>query len=475
MAEPLPEPTSSADSGAFWAAYVPSSAAPWNLQRVVHLHRRAGFAPTWNEIQRDLADGPKNSIDRLLAGKTTEGVPAEFAATAALLADSAVQSRDPNRLKACWIYRMLFGPDPLGERLTLLWHNHFATSNLKVEDLKLMLAQNEIFRDLARSPFARLLNKVAHHPALLLWLDASANRKEHPNENLARELMELFTLGIGHYTEKDIKEAARALTGWTVTDDVFHETKAAHDPGEKTILGHTGNWTGDDFIKFVLDHPATAERLAKRLCDMLLGDGMADVAAVKALADGLRQHDLDIGWAVEVVVRSQAFFAEANLGKRIVGPVEFLVGAARSLEMFDKPPSTLLLADWSARLGQDLFYPPNVGGWPGGRSWITTQSMILRANYAAELLRNALRPDPSEDRSRPPALFDALGLAERHGHGGSLEDALRFYAQLLLGRDLSPRLRQTILVALAGRAQDLAGAVRQGVTLILASPEYQLC
>src|SRR3954468_21743031 len=184
-----------------WEPYAPSADAPWDLRRVVHLHRRAGFAATWAELQRDLKDGPQASIDRLLHGRSrVQGVPAEFESTSALLADAAVAANDPARVKAWWVYRMLFGPDPLTERLTLMWHNHFATSAAKVG--MAVFRQNEIIREFARAPFGELLGRVVRDSALLLYLDAQVNRKGHPNENLGRELMELFTLGIGHYTEK---------------------------------------------------------------------------------------------------------------------------------------------------------------------------------------------------------------------------------------------------------------------------------
>ena len=139
-----------------------------------------------------------------------------------------------------------------------------------------MRRQNELFRELARAPFGKLLNRAVRDPALLLWLDAPANRKEHPNENLARELMELFTLGIGHYTETDVKEGARALTGWTVADGEFRENAAQHDPGEKTILGQKGKWKGADFVRMLLEHPATAERLAFRIFALFMGDGAVE-------------------------------------------------------------------------------------------------------------------------------------------------------------------------------------------------------
>ena len=272
------------DSASPWAPYSPSNEAPWNLRRVVHLHRRAAFAATWSEIQRDLKDGPKASIDRLLAGKArSQGVPEDFETTAAQLAETA--SFDTLRTKAWWVYRMFFGPDPLGERLTLLWHNHFATSNAKVNNLDAMREQNRLFRKLARAPFGKLLNAVVRDHALLYWLDAQTNRKGHPNENLARELMELFTLGIGRYTETDVKEAARALTGWAVSAKVadqgfvrmgaegkYHEDPAQHDDGEKTILGRKGHWKGTDLVKMLLEHPATAQRLAVRLCEQFMGE-----------------------------------------------------------------------------------------------------------------------------------------------------------------------------------------------------------
>ena len=447
-----------ADAGQPWQPYTPSKERPWDLRRVVHLHRRAGFAATWSEIQRDLKDGPGPSIDRLLSGTSrSQGVPAEFDQTASLLLDTAT---DAGRLKAWWVYRMLFGPDPLGERLTLMWHNHFATSAAKVQDLGVMRRQNELFRTLGRKPFGELLDAVVHDPAILIWLDASANRKEHPNENLARELMELFTLGIGHYTEKDVKEGARALTGWTVAEGKFREMADYHDSGDKTILGRKGSWKGDDFVRFVLESPATAERLAWRLCELLMGENV-DAAAIKALAAGLRQHQLDIGWGVETILRSQAFFAEGNLGKRVLGPVEYVVAAPRALEMFEAPPSTLLLADWAARLGQDLFYPPNVGGWNGGRAWISTQAMIGRANFAFALVEGTL--------SRRGEPFDPLALASRHGQSSGLEDVVAFYGKLLEGAAPAEARCKRLLAALGARPDP-----RRAVALMLAAPEYHL-
>ncbi|HZY85084.1 MAG TPA: DUF1800 domain-containing protein [Gemmataceae bacterium] len=446
-----------------WAAYVPSDQAPWGLRRVVHLHRRAGFAATWGETQRDLKDGPKASLDRVLAGKAaTAGVPADFARTADLLGETAASSGDAARLKAWWVFRMLYGPDPLTERLALMWHDHFATSNLKVDNLPAMRQQNEVFRKLARAPFGELLNAAVRGPALLAWLDAPANRKGHPNENLARELMELFTLGVGPYTETDVKEAARALTGWTVREDAFFENDKGHDDGEKTVLGKKGRWKGADLVRIVLEHPATARRLAWRVARTFLGERALARADLNALADGLRRRNLDVGWAVETVLRSRLFFTDESLGDRVVGPTEYVVGAARALELFDPPSSTLVLGEWSARLGQDLFYPPNVGGWPGGRSWLTTRALVGRANYAAALIEG--------QRVGRPGSMDALALARRHGEA----DPVAFYTRLLLGVEPSPAWRDRLTASLGPKAKDERAAACRVAGLVLALPEAQL-
>jgi uncharacterized protein (DUF1800 family) len=444
--------------------YEPDAKNPWNLRRAVHLHRRVGFAATWEEIQRDLKDGPKATIDRILTGKARIGVPKNFEQTAATLADNAVASGDAARLKAWWLYRMLSGPDALGERLTLLWHNHFATSNDKVRSLAAMRRQNELFRKHGRGMFPDLLKAVVYDPAMLIWLDAPSNKKGAANENLARELMELFTMGVGNYSEKDVKEAARALTGWTIEKDAFREDPERHDDGEKEILGKTGRWRGDDLVGMVLEHPATPKRLSWRLCTLFLGERQLAEAAPDALAWGLREHDLDLGWAVETILRSRAFFAEENLGGRVLGPVEYAVGAVRALELSDPPPSTLLLADWVARLGQDLFYPPNVGGWPEGRSWISTGTMIGRANFAAALADGEL--------ARRPAPLDPAALAKRHGRGGDRGALLAFYGELLVGSAPDKSWRERLTTA-TGEAGGKPKELRRLVALLLASPEAQ--
>jgi uncharacterized protein (DUF1800 family) len=454
----------SSPSNTLWAPYEPNVAAPWNLQRVVHLHRRAAFAAPWPTLDRDLADGPRAAVNRLLAAQTeTDSSTDEFEAMARTIGDAATASDNPGRLKAWWLYRMLMSPDPLGERLTLVWHGHFATSNRKVQDLVQMRGQNDLFRRHARGPFAELLAAVVKHPAMLVWLDADSNRSGHPNENLARELMELFTLGIGNYTESDVKEAARALTGWTVAEGRLQFRASRHDDGEKTVLGRRGQLDGDDLIQQLLHHPSTARRLAWRLCQAFLGEGAIDEPALAELAEGLRSRQLHIGWAVETVLRSERFFSERNLRTRVVGPVEYVIGALRALELCESPPSTLTVAEWMARMGQDLFYPPNVGGWNEGRAWLTSRSIVARANFASALVEGRLwRPE------HQPNLQE---LPQRYAGASKLQDVTAWFARLLWG-DAPPGVVVDVVNAAASATVERQTAA--AVALLLARPEHQL-
>ena len=396
---PFPlDPASETMSQKIWHRYEPSASQPWNWTRVKHLHRRAAFGATCSELRRDVADGPDKCVSRLLNGDGVriDGLKDDFEEIASSIGDAAASSNDANRLKAWWLFRMLFTPDPLREKLALMWHCHFATSNLKVNSLPAMYRQNQLLRDFATAKFSRLLRQIVRDPAMLIWLDANSNRAGHPNENLARELMELFTLGVGHYSERDVQEAARALTGWTNrrnrTAGPTQQFRAdRHDPGDKTILGETAPFDLDSLLRLLLTRPATSQRIAWRICDLLMGEGIASKAAMDELACGLRANQLSVEWAVSTVLRSELFFSDANIASRISSPIEFTVGTVRSLEMLASPPSTLILAAWVKRLGQDLFYPPNVGGWKGGRSWLTSRRIVGRANFAAALVAGKLR------------------------------------------------------------------------------------
>lgn len=467
-----------------WEPYKPDEHAPWDLRRVMHLHRRAGFAATWEVIERDLKEGPQAAIDRLLEGKAgTAATPNEFESLAATIGDAAVASGNLYRLKAWWLYRMVFSPDPLGERLTLMWHNHFATSNRKIQDVAMMRRQNDLFRQFARSPFAELLTHVVKDPAMLVWLDADSNRRQHPNENLAREVMELFTLGVGNYTEADVKEAARALTGWTVKNREFREVPAYHDDAEKAIFGRRGNWVGDDLLSMLVEHPATSRRLASRVCELLMGEDWDPVpplapqkndlsrserrqSAIDELAAGLREHDLSTAWAVETVLRSAAFFDERNIGNRVLGPAEFIVGAVRALEIFDPPPSTIVLAEWTAAMGQDLFEPPNVFGWSGGRSWINGRWLLARSNFAQRLADGGLQSASAPADWRP--------LAQRRGCGENADDFAGFLGKVLCAGGGMDQANEIKIIVPGDETALTPENSRRLVAATLGSPQAQL-
>lgn len=410
-----------------WLPYVASASAPWNLERVVHLHRRAGFGATWSEIQRDLADGPQMSVSRLLNGTSrSDFVPANFEELSETIARAAIEAEDPNRLKAWWIYRCLFSPDPLGERLTLMWHNHFATSLVKVTNLKWMFNQNQTFRRHARGDFATFLAAMLDDPALLTWLDAPENRAGRPNENLARELLELFSLGIGNYSEADIREAARALTGITIEDGLVKQDAALHDMGTKTILGQTKEFQPCDLPQLLASQAAMSEWLAWRLCREFFGEDVVDQSAIKVLATGLRENQLRISWGVETILRSELFFSTANLNRRVTDPASFLLCPLRSLEFVRQPPSTLALADALRRMGLDLFNPPNVGGWPGGRAWLSTRTVISRTNAVADCLLERMHI--------PTEPWNLVPMLHQQGIDGDLSQSIRFLGQLLWGQ-----------------------------------------
>lgn len=459
-------------SMASWAPYVPSAAMPWNLRRVVHLHRRAAFAAPWGVLQRDLVDGPQAAIDRLLAGQSTLATSSGFDAMARTIGDAAMASGSAGRLKAWWLYRMQLSPDPLGERLTLMWHNHFATSNRKVQSLPYMREQNDLLRAHARAPFKQLLMATVKHPAMLQWLDADSNRKGAPNENLAREMMELFTLGIGNYTESDVKEAARALTGWTVARGKFASRSTRHDTGTLNLLGQQSPLTGDELIERLINHPATARRVAWRLCHTFMGEGTVQPDALEDLAQGLRENQLNIGWAVETLLRSQRFFADGNLHTRILGPIESMMGLLRATEQTNPPPSTLLLAEWAARMGHDLFYPPNVGGWTEGRSWLGSRTIVARANFAAAFVEGRLwHPE------RPPQLAK---LVEQHlsitNQTNSQHEPIAWLAKLLWGHAPESLVKQ-VAEQIASKQNETSfnsDSAAKALLLLVTHPQHPL-
>ena len=300
-------------------------------------------------------------------------------------------------LKAWWYTEMLATDTPLSERMTLFWHNHFTSGLRKVKSPTLIYRQNVLLRRHALGSFRELLHAVARDPAMVVYLDNQTNHREKPNENFARELLELFTLGEGHYTEQDVKAAARAFTGWMVDRETgaFRFNPRQHDDGMKTFLGRNGNFNGDDILDIVLAQPRTAEHLTEKLWREFISPTPAP-QEVKRLADIFRANGYELRPLLEALFTSTHFWDAASRGSLVKSPVELIVG---TLRFFDIPTAqNRLLARAGAALGQNLFDPPNVKGWPGGDTWIASNTLLMRQQLLERILRGREMPDDAHRR-----------------------------------------------------------------------------
>ena len=357
---------------------LPPNKAPWTSRDAAHLLTRAGFGATAGEIANAHAGGLDATVARLLK---LEPESKSFVDTTALLRRAALSADSIEGLKAWWFYRMASTANPLLEKMSLFWHNHFATSWAKVQSAEAMAAQNKLIREQAIGSFRKLADGMTRDVAMLEWLDANSNRKRHANENFARELMELFTLGVGNYTERDIKEAARAFTGWHVRRGEFWFHKAQHDTGSKSVFGKSGPLGADEVVRLCLEQKACPRFLATKLLKSFVCR-LPDPALIDAFAATIREHDFEMAPALGELFRSAAFFAPENRAAIIKSPAELVAGTARTLGLRAKlPECTRLMAE----LGQNLFEPPTVKGWEGGRLWINSASLLQRANFAAEI------------------------------------------------------------------------------------------
>jgi uncharacterized protein (DUF1800 family) len=452
-----------------WAPFQPTPQDPWDLRKVAHLHRRAGFGATWGELQRDLRAGPAASVDRLL---TPPEATTEERQVLDSLRQGVLSSGDSERLKAWWLYRMLYDTDPLREKLTLFWHSHFATSNRKVQNIGLMLQQNELLRRHALGEFAPLLTDIVSDPAMLIWLDGAISRRERPNENFAREFLELFTLGAGNYTEADIRQAARAFTGWARAGDnnrgrfnnltTFRFDASRFDDGEKTFFGRTGNWNATDIVRITLEQPRAAEFLCRKLYRYFVSEvGEPTPQLIAPLAAALREHRYSIRHVAGIILRSRQFYAQAARFQRIKSPVEFSVGLLRTLEVPRGNVRVLALAVACDRQGQELFYPPNVRGWVAGRTWINSTTVLERGNWANDVVWG--NADLGIPRYEPAAWAMQNAVAAR----GTVESLI----DLLLQDGLSADDRTLVLRAAGDGSPD---RLRRALQLLVHCPHYQL-
>jgi uncharacterized protein (DUF1800 family) len=341
--------------------------------------------------------------------------------------------------------------------MTLFWHNHFATSQQKVRSANLMYRQNVMLRRYAAGNFGALLREVSKDPAMLIYLDGAQNRKGAPNENFAREVMELFTLGEGNYSEQDIKEVARAFTGWSIDADAgeFRFRRPAHDDGSKTVFGREGRFNGDDIVTLLLRQPATSEFVVAKLWREFVSPE-PDAAAVKQLAATWRAANYEIKPLLRAMLLSEAFWVPANRGVLVKSPVELVVGSLRQFRFSveDPAPFAVILR----QLGQDLFNPPNVKGWPVGDAWLNTTTLLARKGF----LNRLFRADEMIKNSGVVAKTDTATA----GEAGTMAmgDMMAQPTAQLMDKDMAGQGRQRAQMRLAARglgAQD-GGAINVG-------------
>jgi hypothetical protein len=392
---PLPADLSKVSPADAWQPWLPTAEEPWDRKRAAHLFRRAAFGATPAELDAAAEQGFPKTLERLLAGSPDAAERVE------LLTETGRYYNEPANLRVWWLYAMIEGGHPLREKLTLFWHNHFATSYAKVRSTKLMYEQNVLLRKHALGRFRPFLLDMSKDTAMLVWLDSNRNVKGAPNENYAREVMELFSLGVGNYTEKDIREAARALTGWHHDAEVatFENQPALHDDGEKTIFGQTGKWAGTDVVRLCCDHKACAKFLVGKLYNYLVSETKPPEQLLEPLADRFRQSDYDIASLVSVMLASRLFFSQHAYRKRVKWPAEYVVEAVRGVVPGRVPLSDL--TDPLAKMGQVLFAPPNVKGWRTGTDWLNSATLLARNNFAETVSLG--KWSPVSNRPRTPS------------------------------------------------------------------------
>jgi hypothetical protein len=475
-----------------WGPWQPDAKNPWNTKWAGHLYRRAAFGADRSELAAAVQDGLPATLQRILHGDTTRE---KFEYTLKMVGDTLAGKDNIVVLRSWWLYALFNSFHPLREKMTLFWHNHFATSVAKVQRADLMYQQNQLLRRHALGNFRPFLLDISRDPAMLLWLDSNSNIKGKPNENYAREVMELFSLGVGHYTEKDVREAARAFTGWHTDGQKFEFNAAFHDADEKTVLAHKGNWDGGDVIRIILEQPSAAQFLVRKLYRFFISDAANPPASfLEPLADSFRKSDYDIAGVVKTMLQSRHFFSDYAYRQRIKSPVEFTIGAIRAAWNVKEKLTLQPIPSHLEAMGQDLFAPPNVKGWVGGRAWLNTATVLARNNFA-QMVASGTMDEVSNGRRRPfrfvgnspkrtddkegpdpPANSDAAAIVgeEKITDPGQIAD--RLLDVFLQGGISQPARSKLIAYLTEGKpeAKTLNRRVRETVHAIMTMPEYQL-
>ena len=458
---------------------------------MAHLMRRAGFGATYDELDECLEEGYDHTVERLLH---PEDAPAW---------DDALFRRyhvDQNSLmliessQSYWLYRMINSQRPLEEKIALFWHGLFATAYGKLNHAKAVVNQTNAFRRLGLGTFRDLLSELSRDPAMIFWLDNKDNHKDAPNENYGRELLELFSMGIGTYSEADVKAAARAFTGWTIANQDYMSVRASrdsiwphgrldwqfvyrpedHDDTPKTFLGQTGRFNGEDVLDIICGHPASSWFLAGKLYGFFVSD-QPDEAATQIIAEDLRRTGGDVRSAMRTIFNSEFFRSERVRYAKVKSPAEVVAGVARLAGAFRSPRWDIVnLALDTSFMGQEILNPPTVEGWHTGTEWVDTGTLMERVNAAAQLVG-----DPSQ-----PGVQALLRRLRHQGSEYSPGDLVEACLDLCGALEVSDATRRE-LVSFAGEqghlafeAQFSSGCAEQRVAdllqLIVSTREYQM-
>ena len=457
-----------------------------------HLLNRAGFGATDSEIAAFAALTRAEAADRLLAESRREAVLAppafvsepftpyyrvrQMSAEERMAAQRAIFQQGLE-LRAWWLREMLATPSPLTERMTLFWHGHFATAQQKVRSNQLMYRQNVLLRRESLGNFATLLHAIARDPAMLVYLDNAGSRREAPNENFAREVMELFTLGEGAYGERDVKEAARAFTGWSLDRDSgeYMYRRAWHDGGEKTVLGRTGRLDGTQVLDILLERPETARLVAGKLWREFVSP-TPDAAVVEQWAADFRAARYEVKPLMKAILTSDAFWAPANRASLIKSPVDVVVGTLRTFAI--RPMDLRPAAFACAALGQNPMSPPNVKGWPGGEAWINSATLLARRQWVERVFRGADPVAPAMAEApmaeMPAGAEGAMRRSLERGMAGYGFAADRWTRTLAQDGAGGARIEKLVLAMPPVNALPAGGDEASRIRALVADPAYQL-
>src|SRR5712692_6904819 len=401
--------------------FTPLSPQQWNYETAAHLLNRAGFGGTPAEIEAAYGKGLGATVHDLVdASDDFANVPPPAWAHPRQIGKIRMEMRSKKispkerkerkrefhdmegenilDLRRWWLERILTSPAPLLEKMTLFWHGHFATSVQKVRDGYWMWLQNDTLRRNALGNFATLTKKMSRDPAMMIYLDLQKSQKEHPNENWARELMELFTIGIGNYTEQDIRESARAFTGYRIdmTTQQFRFAPFQQDRLPKAFMGKTGNLNGDDIIDILISKPACAQFIGRKFWRFFVEDDPS-TEMVDAIAQRIRAHNFEMRSVLREIFSSAEFYSERVMGGQIKSPIQYIVQTSKLLNA--PPPAPVAAQNAMRQMGQILFAPPNVKGWDGGKEWISTSTLLFRYNFANYLINgDAILPPNNQQR-----------------------------------------------------------------------------